>query len=85
MKLFLQGKSPYQIARQLRMDPPSVYTSLKAAKENFPKAQKMLIELESLGWPDKLAEVEQNIRSKSPHKRKVAVKHEEPEIAFKMG
>jgi len=87
LKLNLQGLSPYKIARKLTMDPPSVYTSLKAAKTNFAEADKMIQELKALGWPNKLTEVEQTIRSRSAITRKVIQKKPEPsqEIAFKMG
>jgi len=82
LKLTLQGFSAYQIARKLNLDPPTVYTSLKAAKKNFPKAGKMLKELHDLGWPEKLPEIEKQIRNRSPQKRAAKV---EGEVAFKMG
>ena len=87
LKLHLQGLSSYRIARKLNMDPPSVYTSLKAAKGNFAEVDKMLTELKALGWPDKLNEVEQTIRSRSAITRKVILEKPElkQEIAFKMG
>jgi len=87
LKLNMQGLSPYKIARKLTMDPPSVYTSLKAAKINFVEADKMIQELKALGWPDKLDEVEQSIRGRSAITRKIVLEKPEPkqEIAFKMG
>lgn len=81
LKLNLQGHSAYQVARKLSMDPPTVYTSLKAAKRNFAKADAMLNELKALGWPLKLPEIEQEIRNKSPKK----YRKETTEIAFRMG
>jgi hypothetical protein len=33
-----------------------VYVSLKAAKTNFAEAEKMIKELEALGWPEKVPE-----------------------------
>ena len=71
-----------KIARKLDLDPPTIYSSLKAAKRNFAKADKMLTELKALGWPTKLPEIEQQIRSKSPKK---LVKPETSEIAIKLG
>jgi len=88
LKLNLQGLSPYKIARKLTMDPPSVYISLKAAKTNFAEADKMLADLKALGWPDRLNEVEQAIRSRSAITRKIVLEQmpePEQEIAFKMG
>ena len=82
LKLHLQGLSAYKIARKLDLDPPTIYSSLKAAKRNFAKADKMLTELKALGWPTKLPEIEQQIRSKSPKK---PVKPETSEIAIKLG
>ena len=58
LKLRLQGFSAYKIARKLNQDPPMVYKSLKAAKQNFAEIDKMLMELKALGWPQKLAEIE---------------------------
>ncbi len=69
LKLILQGKSCYAIARELDMDPPSIYVSYKAAKENLPKLDAMLTELKALGWPEKLAEAEEEIRTRSPRRR----------------
>jgi len=69
LKLILQGKSCYAIARELDMDPPSIYVSYHAAKENLPKIDKMLTELKALGWPDKLAQAEEDIRTKNPRRR----------------
>jgi hypothetical protein len=79
LKLILQGKSCYAIARELDMDPPSIYVSYHAAKENLPKIDKMLTELKALGWPDKLAEAE--IRTKNPRRRAKRTL----EIAMKLG
>ena len=70
LKLNLQGLSAYKIARKLSLDPPTVYGSLKAAKENFAKTDKMLDELKALGWPNRLPEVEQQIRSASKKHKK---------------
>ena len=81
LKLILQGKSCYAIARELDMDPPSIYVSYHAAKENLPKIDKMLTELKALGWPDKLAEAEAEIRTKSPRRRTKGTL----EIAMKLG
>ena len=81
LKLILQGKSCYAIARELEMDPPSIYVSYHAAKENLPKIDKMLTELKALGWPDKLAQVEAEIRTKSPRRRAKGTL----EIAMKLG
>ena len=64
LKMTLQGLSPYKIARKLGIDPPSVYSSLEAAKRNFPKADEMVTELKALGWPDKLPEIQQQIRNR---------------------
>ena len=80
LKLILQGKSCYAIARELDMDPPSIYVSYHAAKENLPKIDKMLTELKALGWPDKLAQAEEDIRTKSPRRRTKGT----PEIAMKL-
>jgi hypothetical protein len=66
LKLNLQGLSAYKIARKLNLDPPTVYASLKAAKQNFARADKMLDELKALGWPQNLPKIEQQIRNKSP-------------------
>jgi len=41
-------ESGYSIARKLRMHPPSVYRSLKSAKENITKLRRFLKELEEL-------------------------------------
>jgi hypothetical protein len=82
LKLNLQGFSAYKIARKLGFDPPTVYASLKAAKQNFREADKMLTELKALGWPMKLPEVEEQIRNRNPHKKKAVT---ESEIAIKMG
>jgi len=41
----------------------------------------MLTELKALGWPDKLAEAEEDIRSKSPRRRAKTTS----EIAMKLG
>lgn len=51
LKLYLQDLSAYKIARELNLDPPTVYASLKAAKKNFLEVEKMLAELKALGWP----------------------------------
>ena len=62
LKLRLQGFSAYKIARKLNQDPPMVYKSLKAAKRNFAEIDKMLLELKALGWPEKLAQIENENR-----------------------
>ena len=54
LKLRLEGKSPYKIARTLDLDPPSVYRTIKRANKNFVEAERMLQELKALGWPSKL-------------------------------
>ena len=82
LKLNLQGFSAYKIARKLDMDPPSVYESLKVAKTNFAYADNMLTELKALGWPTKMLEVAEQIRSRSPQSKKTV---KESEIAIKMG
>jgi len=41
----------------------------------------MLTELKALGWPDKLAEAEEEIRTKSPRRRAKTTS----EIAMKLG
>jgi len=83
-KLYLQGYSGYKIARKLNLDPPAVYAALESAKHNFAEADKMLTHLKALGWPLKLPEVEEQIRSKNPHKKK-AVANTETEIAIRIG
>jgi hypothetical protein len=83
LTLNLKGKSCYAIARELDMDPPTVYVSLKAAKKNFAEAETMLTELKALGWPIKLAEIQKEIRKKSPKERAEA--KPTPEIAMKLG
>ena len=89
LKLYLQGLSAYKIARKLNLDPPMVYTSLKAAKKNFVEADKMIIELKKLGWPDKLAETKKANRT---HERRTAAQAQvsvtparSEEIAIKLG
>jgi hypothetical protein len=84
LKLRLQGLSAYKIAKELHMDPPTVYTSLSSAKQNFAAADKMLGELKALGWPDQLPEIEQQIRSRNPKQRR-ATATRDSEIPFKMG
>jgi hypothetical protein len=88
-KLYLQGLSAYNIARKLGLDPPMVYASLKAAKKNFVEADKMIVELKKLGWPDKLAETGKANRT---HKRRTAAQAQvtetparSEEIAIKLG
>lgn len=54
LKRSLQGKSGYQIARELGMDPPGVYASIKTAKKNFLKLKQILAELEALGFSEKI-------------------------------
>ena len=83
LKLNMQRLSAYEIARKLQMDPPAVYPSLNKAKENFAAADKMIKELKALGWPEKLPEIEQQIRNRSPKQRRAAPK--DTEIPFKMG
>jgi hypothetical protein len=56
LKMHLEGKSPYRIARELDLDPPNAYATLKRARRNFAEADKMLTELKALGWPDKLGQ-----------------------------
>lgn len=80
LKLHLEGKSAYFIAREFAMDPPSIYRCLKTAERNFEETERMLAELKALGWPAKLAEVKQELRNRSP--RRAAT--EEP-IALKLG
>jgi len=86
LKLHLQGLSAYKIARKLNLDPPTVYASLKSAKQNFAQADKMITELKALGWPLKLPEIEKEINSKAKQKR-TAKQQPTPveEIAFKTG
>ena len=72
LKLRLQGLSAYKIARELNLDPPMVYASLKAAKTNFAEAEKMINELKALGWPEKLPEIENQISTRAQQKRRVA-------------
>jgi hypothetical protein len=72
----------------LDQDPPTVYVSLKAAKQNFAEADKMLGELKALGWPEKLPEIASKIRRGAQQKRTVAqetVPTRSEEIAFKLG
>lgn len=76
LKLNLQGYSANKIASKLGLDPATVYSSLKSAKRNFAKADKMLIEIKALSWPLKLPEVEVQIRSKSPTQRKATKERE---------
>jgi len=71
LRLHLQGLSAYKIARRLNMDPPTVYASLKAAKQNFAEADRMITQLKASGWPIKLPEIEQHIRGRA-QKRKTA-------------
>jgi len=54
LKLKLKGASPYEIARKLEKDPPSIYDSLKIAERNFWTAKLMLRELEALGFSKKI-------------------------------
>lgn len=48
LKLKTRGESGYSIARKLRMHPPSVYRSLKSAKQNITKLRQFLNELDEL-------------------------------------
>jgi len=80
LKLRLQGYSAYKIARKLNLDPPTVYRGLDFAEKNFATVEKMLIELKTLGWPMKLPEVEEQIRSKHPKKQTAIAQ----EIAIKV-
>ena len=50
---------------------------------NFATADKMLGELKALGWPERLPEIEQQIRSGSQRQRRTVPK--DSEIPFKMG
>ena len=84
LKLNLQGLSAYKIARKLGLDPPTVYASLSSAKMNFAAADKMLGELKALGWPERLPEIERQIRSGSPKQKRMAATARD-EISFKMG
>jgi len=84
LKLRLQGLSAYKIARRLNLDPPTVYASLKAAKENFAQADKMLEELKAMGWPAKLPEIENGMQKRRSQAQETTTKVEE-EIAFKTG
>lgn len=79
LKLYLQGLSAYKIARKLALDPPMVYASLKAAKQNFAETDRMLAELKTLGWPVRLLEVEKQLRARAHQKRTAQ------EIAPKLG
>jgi hypothetical protein len=85
LKLRLQGLSAYKIAKELHMDPPTVYTSLSSAKQNFAAVDKMLGELKALGWPERLLEVEQQIRSESPWQRRAVAAPKDDDVPFKMG
>jgi hypothetical protein len=89
LKLYLQGLSAYKIARKLNLDPPMVYASLKAAKKNFVEADKMIIELKKLGWPDKLTEAKKANRLQQRRTAAQAQVSETParseEIAIKLG
>jgi hypothetical protein len=88
LKLHLQGLSAYKIARMLNQDPPTVYASLKAAKQNFAEADKMLGELKALGWPEKVPEIASQINRGTQHKRTVAqetLPTRSEEIAIKLG
>jgi transcriptional regulator len=81
LKLHLQGLSAYKIARRLNLDPPTVYVSLKAAKQNFQEADKMLEELKAMGWPMKVLEVEEALQKRRAQETTPKME----EIAFKMG
>lgn len=87
LKLYLQGLSAYKIARNLGLDPPMVYASLKAAKQNFAEIDKMLAELKALGWPLKLLEVEKQLRTRTGQKRTAQAPNpiRSEEIALKLG
>jgi len=88
LKLRLQGFSAYKIARKLNLDPPTVYRGLNFAEKNFAEVDKMLTELKALGWPEKLPEVESQIRRGAHQKRTVAqepLPTQSEEIAFKLG
>jgi len=88
LKLHLQGLSTYKIARMLDQDPPTVYVSLKAAKQNFAEADKMLGELKALGWPEKLPEIASKMSRRAHQNRTVAqetLPTQSEEIALKLG
>jgi hypothetical protein len=69
LKLNLRGYSAYRIARKLEIDPPTVYASLKAARKNFAEADKMLMELKAIGWPEKTPETKQGTQQPTLHER----------------
>lgn len=71
LKLRLQGYSAYKIARKLNLDPPTVYRGLDFATKNFAEVEKMLAELKGLGWPEKLVEVEKQVRTNRRAKKTV--------------
>ena len=89
LKLRLQGLSAYKIARKLDIEPPTVYAALKAAKQNFPQAEKMIKELKALGWPEKLLEVENTSRAQqkrtATHPQTPQTPTQPEEIAIKLG
>jgi hypothetical protein len=87
LKLYLQGLSAYKIVRKLGLDPPMVYASLKAAKQNFAEIDRMLTELKTLGWPVRLLEVEKQLRARTPQKRTAQAPNptRPEEIALKLG
>ena len=86
LKLRLQGLSAYKIARKLEVEPPTVYAALKAAKQNFPEAEKMINELRALGWPSKLVEVERaQQRRTAAHAQTFETSVRSEEIALKLG
>jgi len=69
LKLNLRGYSAYRIARELEIDPPTVYASLKAARKNFAEAEKMLMELKAIGWPEKMPEIKRGTQQSTLHER----------------
>jgi transcriptional regulator len=86
LKLRLQGLSAYKIARKLEVEPPTVYAALKAAKQNFPEAEKMINELRALGWPSKLVEVERaQQRRIAAHTQPLETPTRSEEIPIKLG
>jgi predicted transcriptional regulator len=77
-KLYLQGFSAYKVSKKLNISPPAVYASLATAKQNFQEADKMLNELKSIGWPQKLPDTEAQTSSKKLVKKEAG-------FAFKIG
>jgi len=81
LKMYMQKKSPYKIARELNVSPPLVYKSLEQAEKNFVKADKMLNELKLLGWPEKVQEAHEQLQKRTAQKPEPDLK----EIPLKFG